>query len=636
MNMHVVRFLILALSLGVLPGASSSAFAGFSEPPIVVYGKVTNKVGRQSQPIFGGTMSWTITSGKQAVPIIVETQLETLPGGYSYRLEIPVHKIAGKPARPGSGIEATQKIVRFTASIVVNDQPARIVSGGDDLDFSERQRGKVIRVDLLVSAAFVDSDGDGLPDWWEDQYAPLGFDKYNANDAAGDRNNDGVSNLDEYLDGTDPGREFISYAEWAALHNLTGPNSGPGDDFEGDGVLNVVEFSLDTDPRVVDRAVTEERAHAEIVRQSTRRFLAMHVELPAIRRTGIEYVLEYSIDSVHWRAAVRSEDLGYDLLSRTRRQIRTPLQGRYVRLRILWTEDTQLVADAGIWGLKGNSVRGVARGEPGQASLGVPFDNRLEYQGTATGVASGTLTDSSASWSSTRWTATPHLVTFVSGAALGRSFLISSHTAQELTLQTEGADLTSLVATGDAFEIRPASTLALIFGDPPMSVASGGESTADLVQLWNGTDFDSYFHNGTNWQQAGVDGDRGNTVIFPDDGVFLSNRGRARDQIWFFGRVPSVARAVVLGPGKSYVSHESVRHDRLKDAGLSTLPGWGATDLVGLWTGSAFKDYFFDGAHWRTEGARGVQDRKLLINNSGLFIERAAAASPVTWLQEFR
>ena len=44
-----------------------------------------------------------------------------------------------------------------------------------------------------------DMDLNGLPDWWEAQYSWGG-----AHDAAGDKDNDGISNLLEYLYGSDP------------------------------------------------------------------------------------------------------------------------------------------------------------------------------------------------------------------------------------------------------------------------------------------------------------------------------------------------------------------------------------------------------------------------------------------------
>ena len=41
-----------------------------------------------------------------------------------------------------------------------------------------------------------DSDGDGMPDWWEIKH---GLDPYNASDGNSDFNGDGYTNLEKYL-----------------------------------------------------------------------------------------------------------------------------------------------------------------------------------------------------------------------------------------------------------------------------------------------------------------------------------------------------------------------------------------------------------------------------------------------------
>ena len=54
---------------------------------------------------------------------------------------------------------------------------------------------------LLTSLVIVDTDHDGLPDWWEDRF---GLNKNDRGDAALDSDGDGQSNLDEFRAGTQP------------------------------------------------------------------------------------------------------------------------------------------------------------------------------------------------------------------------------------------------------------------------------------------------------------------------------------------------------------------------------------------------------------------------------------------------
>ena len=54
---------------------------------------------------------------------------------------------------------------------------------------------------MIIETPNSDSDGDGLPNIWEREY---GLDPLDPDDAAGDPDNDNVTNLEEYLAGTEP------------------------------------------------------------------------------------------------------------------------------------------------------------------------------------------------------------------------------------------------------------------------------------------------------------------------------------------------------------------------------------------------------------------------------------------------
>jgi hypothetical protein len=61
-----------------------------------------------------------------------------------------------------------------------------------------------------------DSDGDGIPDWWELKY---GLDPNDPSDAAKDCNGDGYTNIEKYINGLDPTRKV----DWHDLRNNRDP-----------------------------------------------------------------------------------------------------------------------------------------------------------------------------------------------------------------------------------------------------------------------------------------------------------------------------------------------------------------------------------------------------------------------------
>ena len=99
-----------------------------------------------------------------------------------------------------------------------------------------------------------DADHDGAEDWWEDEF---GFDPLDPSDAALDPDSDGLSNLAEFLAGTNPlladsDGDGIADA-WEVAHGLN--PCDPSDAFadpDGEGLSNYAEFLLGTDPLLAD------------------------------------------------------------------------------------------------------------------------------------------------------------------------------------------------------------------------------------------------------------------------------------------------------------------------------------------------------------------------------------------------
>lgn len=63
--------------------------------------------------------------------------------------------------------------------------------------------------ELKSLPAPLDSDSDGMPDEWEKRY---GLDPHDATNSAKDNDNDGYTNIEEYLNGTDP-MVFVDYTQ---------------------------------------------------------------------------------------------------------------------------------------------------------------------------------------------------------------------------------------------------------------------------------------------------------------------------------------------------------------------------------------------------------------------------------------
>ncbi len=218
---HVL--ILLAFTAGLPKFARAD---GVPEPGLVMYGIVRNTAGGNAR-MTTGTLTWTIQP-VSGTAITVSAPLQNINGVYSYKLRVPFESLVGVNTSAGATLPLSTAATSYNrATVLVNGVAASLVSPAlPNFTFAASTRAAVERLDVNVAIAIVDSDGDGLPDDWEIRYfenlSRTGLDDFD---------NDGVSDLNEYLAGTNPNdaQSFLAFTLIKPVGGAAGSASLAGD-----------------------------------------------------------------------------------------------------------------------------------------------------------------------------------------------------------------------------------------------------------------------------------------------------------------------------------------------------------------------------------------------------------------------
>jgi len=263
--------------------------------------------------------------------------------------------------------------------------------------------------------------------------------------------------------------------------------------------------------------------------------------------------------------------------------------------------------------------------------------------GKITAVTSTTISDENAEWAVPSFVTaeSPMFLRIKSGAAEGRTFQITSNTADTLTISssdgvsTTAIDFVSLgVVADDTYEIIVGDTILSAFGrgtidgdDAPL----GGSNinNADVIRYYNNGQWQLYFYSLASNTWENLSRISVNNMVISPDSCILYERRMGTLSFVLTGFVPTVQRQVVVRNGGATMLSAFLPVDiTLNELGLEKMPGWvkstvfNSADKVSLFLNGNWMICYHNGTRWTNLSRQAVGD-SIIDAGTAMNIERA-------------
>lgn len=292
-------------------------------------------------------------------------------------------------------------------------------------------------------------------------------------------------------------------------------------------------------------------------------------------------------------------------------------------------------------------------------SLSLPLYGTMEGDGAMKGqlthISANALTNADADWTPGQLSqaAAPSLIKITSGAATGRTFLISTatpNTANTVVIDAndvaQGALNTLGIAIGDSYELLPCDTLSSLLGTPETSGVVGGAkaNSSDTVAITTNGKSDTFFYSTTlqRWTKSYPGNpDATNQPLHPDVGFTYSRIASSDLTLLLTGRVATTSRlAAVKNSGVTHLAQNWPINTTLLDTNIHQIAGWQAgesaakADRAQLYIDGVLHTYWFDGTNWREHAtSTPIADSLLIPAGTSVILTKlgtTAGYSPVS------